>query len=160
VSIGPYHVRAARTRGNVPSHCLPTDSGDISISTSTASVGGAYQEQAEKSIDTNKQSSPPRAEEVECAVRDPVKEVFPIDMEKGESFFMKHIYEGEAAMATGTSYSILNALSTRGSVDGADRDTDSDRIVAALHFHKGIKIYPDAKALVQVYSHTVSEDVP
>jgi len=75
-------------------------------------------------------------EEIKHAVDETLKEGFPTDLEEREAFFMQQIAQGEAMSSDG-----------------------SDPIAAALCFYKGLKVYPEPKALIGIYDNTVPKDI-
>jgi len=75
-------------------------------------------------------------EQIKQAVDEALEEGFPSDLEEREAFFMQQISQGEAMSGEG-----------------------SDPVGAALCFYKGLKVYPEPKALIAIYDNTVPKDV-
>lgn len=74
--------------------------------------------------------------EIRQAVEEALEEGFPRDLEEREAFFMQQIANGEQLAGEG-----------------------SDPVAAALCFYKGLKVYPEPKALIGIYENTVPENV-
>lgn len=75
-------------------------------------------------------------EEIKAMVDEALEEGFPADLEEREAFFMSQISQGEEMSANG-----------------------SDPVQAALCFYKGLKVYPEPKALIGIYDNTVPKDI-
>jgi len=74
--------------------------------------------------------------EIRQAVEEALEEGFPKDLEEREAFFMQQIANGEQLAGEA-----------------------SDPVAAALCFYKGLKVYPEPKALIGIYENTVPENV-
>jgi len=75
-------------------------------------------------------------EEIKRVVEETIEEGFPTDLEEREAYFMSQISQGEEMSSNG-----------------------SDPVAAALCFYKGLKVYPEPKALISIYDNTVPKDI-
>lgn len=90
--------------------------------------------------------------QIKQAVDEALEEGFPKDLEEREAFFMQQIASGEQLAGEG-------AIELELEVVDADMYTGSDPIAAAACFYKGLKVYPEPKALIGIYENTVPENV-
>ena len=90
---------------------------------------------------------------IKQAVEEAIEEGFPKDLEEREAFFMQQIASGEQLAGEGA-FDLGN-----NDVIDVDLTTGSDPIAAALCFFKGLKVYPEPKALIGIYENTVPENV-
>jgi import receptor subunit TOM20 len=92
-------------------------------------------------------------DDIKQAVEEALEEGFPRDLEEREAFFMQQIANGEGLAGDGGHHSTV-----MGDIC-ADNLAGSDPIAAALCFYKGLKVYPEPKALIGIYENTVPENV-
>jgi mitochondrial import receptor subunit TOM20 len=93
-------------------------------------------------------------EEIKRAVEETLEEGFPTDLEEREAYFMSQISQGEEMSANGKEATCLSSLNAE-----TNGPTGSDPVAAALCFYKGLKVYPEPKALISIYDNTVPKDI-
>lgn len=91
--------------------------------------------------------------DIRQAVDEAIEEGFPKDLEEREAFFMQQIASGEQLAGEGVFDPENDDMIC------AELYTGSDPIAAALCFFKGLKVYPEPKALIGIYENTVPENV-
>ena len=85
-----------------------------------------------------------------------LEEGFPTDLEEREAYFMTQISQGEEMSSNGKEAKSSSGLNSEGWLRGR---TGSDPIGAALCFYKGLKVYPEPRALISIYDNTVPKDI-